>query len=103
MTAERRYSRCIEDPDFFLVSDDEDDINDSNIDNSNVDNFTVDNFNINDLIVENKNKNLEENNSKKKKSVVLCLGAVSTMGMVIKIVKLLNYLFLLIISFFHLI
>jgi hypothetical protein len=76
VTAKRRYSRCIEDPDFFLVSDNDEDIdvNDAN---------DVEDFN-----VETKSSIPEENSSKKKKSVVLFLGAASTMGMVIAIIEL---------------
>ncbi len=78
MTAKRRYSRCIEDPDFFLVSDNDDDIDVNDVND-------VDVFN-----VETKSSISEENNSKKKKSVVLFLGAASTMGMVIAINKLVH-------------
>ncbi len=78
MTAKRRYSRCIEDPDFFLVSDNDDDIDANDVND-------VDDFN-----VETKSSISEKNNSKKKKSVVLFLGAASTMGMVIAIIKLVH-------------
>ena len=62
VTNERRVSRCLEDPDLFLVSDADDD-----------DQVEIVSEPATNVIVEEKPT---------KKSVVLCLGAASTMGMV---------------------